>query len=285
MVKMFKKIYSFSSSWTGTVVIVLFFIFFVAQAFIIPSGSMKNTLLIGDFLFVKKFSYGIPTPHIPFLEIQVLPDINKDGHLISGSKPKRGDIVVFRYPLNPKMHFVKRNFAVGGDEVIFYKNTMFLRPNEGDKFIEQNYNKDDIVILLGKKFVREPYKFKGIHYTDNKQSAFDLATNLVLRSSQGFAMSPIKVSELEPLILANSHELDFNAFYKKVEIGEFFMVGDNRNNSQDSRFWGSVEYKYVVGKPWFVYMSIDSNKEIRWERIGRSAYTLQNDSRYIYEQP
>ena len=110
-----KKIYNFASSWTGTVLIVLFVIFFVAQAFVIPSGSMKHSLLPGDFLFVKKFSYGIPTPHIPWIEKAVLPDFKGNGHLIDGERPKRGDIVVFREPQNPKIHFVKRNFAVGGD--------------------------------------------------------------------------------------------------------------------------------------------------------------------------
>ena len=98
------KLYKFSNSWTGTVIIVLLVIFFVAQAFVIPSGSMIRTLLIGDHLFVKKFAYGVPTPHIPFLEIPLVP--NHDGHLIEGERPKRGDIVIFRYPLDEKVHFV-----------------------------------------------------------------------------------------------------------------------------------------------------------------------------------
>ena len=115
--KILSKIYKFLSSWTGTVIVVLFVILFVAQAFVIPSGSMRTTLLEGDFLFVKKFSYGIPTPHIPFVEWQVAPDSDGDGHIIRGEGPKRGDIVVFRYPLNEKMHFVKRNFAVSSRHV------------------------------------------------------------------------------------------------------------------------------------------------------------------------
>ncbi len=90
---MLKKIYNWSSSWTGTIVIVLTIIFFVAQAFVIPSGSMKNTLLIGDMLFVKKFAYGVPTPTIPWIEVKVLPDFKGNGHLIEGERPKRGDIV------------------------------------------------------------------------------------------------------------------------------------------------------------------------------------------------
>ena len=102
---MLKKIYNWSSSWTGTIVIVLTIIFFVAQAFVIPSGSMKNTLLIGDMLFVKKFAYGIPqlkTPGVFGLpSIPLMPDIFNNGHLIEGPRPKRGDIVVFLYPHNP----------------------------------------------------------------------------------------------------------------------------------------------------------------------------------------
>ena len=94
--KILAKLYKFCSSWTGTFIIVFIVIFFIAQAFVIPSGSMKNTLLVGDFLFAKKFVYGIPTPHIPWLEIPVLPDFNNNGHLIEGNRPKRGEIVIFR---------------------------------------------------------------------------------------------------------------------------------------------------------------------------------------------
>ena len=102
MKKAFNKFLDFSNSWTGTVIIVLLVIFFVAQAFVIPSGSMKDTLLVGDHLFVKKFSYGISTPRIPWIEVKVLPDFNGNGHLIEGAKPQRGDIVVFRYSLDRK---------------------------------------------------------------------------------------------------------------------------------------------------------------------------------------
>ena len=122
---MLKKIYNWSSSWTGTIIIVLTIIFFIAQAFVIPSGSMKNTLLIGDMLFVKKFSYGVPTPTIPWLEVKILPDFKGNGHLIEGDRPKRGDIVVFRYPHNPDIHYVKRAVAVGGD-IVFLKDKILL---------------------------------------------------------------------------------------------------------------------------------------------------------------
>lgn len=272
MKKAFNKFLDFSNSWTGTVIIVLLVIFFIAQAFVIPSGSMKNTLLIGDHLFVKKFSYGVPTPRIPWIELKVLPDFKGNGHLIDGEGPKRGDIVVFRYPHDEKIHYVKRNFAIGGDEVVFTEKAMFLHPSEGDEFIKANYPQDSIVSLAGKLFVKEPYKFPGIHY-DKKINLFEQA--LYYLNAGKFAMKPVIVSELNAM-----DGLAFNAFYFKVPDGEYFMVGDNRDHSNDSRFWGSVKYKDIVGKPWFIYFSWDDNYKIRWNRIGRSIESVQNDPIY-----
>lgn len=276
------KIYDFLSSWTGAIIFVFIIINFVAQSFLIPSGSMKNSLLIGDHLFVKKFSYGIETPHIPWIDIQILPDFDGDGHILKGDMPKRGDIVVFRYPKNPKDHYVKRNFAVGGDEIIFARNIMFLRPHEGDDFIRKNYKKENLVMLNDKLFVKNPYKFKGIHYDKNND-----IMGLTLQASKNnqFAMKPIFVKELPEIEEFSAEGFDFNAYYFKVPNGEFFMVGDNRNHSNDSRFWGSVPYKLIVGKPWFIFFSWNSNKEIRWDRIGRFVDTLQTDERFIKEQP
>ncbi|MDA3046533.1 signal peptidase I [Campylobacter sp. VBCF_06 NA8] len=279
--KFLGSLYRFSSSWVGTICIVLFIILFVAQAFVIPSGSMRVTLLEGDFLFVKKFSYGIPTPHIPFIEVPVAPDSDGDGHLIQGKRPQRGDIVVFRYPKDEKIHYVKRNFAVGGDEVIFDLDNFYLRPNEGDEFIEQNYDKSDIVILNGQKYVKEPYKFKGINYNPHFRNAMR-ASMLGNLERKSLAMRPIMVAESEKVYEYGG--VKFNAFYIKVPQDEFFMIGDNRNNSGDSRYWGTVPYRLIVGKPWFTYFSIDPDKKIRWERIGRFIDTLQSDESLIYEQ-
>ena len=132
--KILSKIYNFINSWVGTIIIVLAIIFFIAQAFVIPSGSMLNTMLIGDNLFVKKYAYGIPTPTIPWIEFKVLPDFNNNGHLIEGERPKRGDIVVFRYPLEPKIHFVKRNVAIGGDEVLYTKEGLWVHFKEENPY-------------------------------------------------------------------------------------------------------------------------------------------------------
>ncbi|MGD9553773.1 MAG: signal peptidase I [Arcobacteraceae bacterium] len=246
---MIKKIFNWSSSWTGTIVIVLTIIFFIAQAFVIPSGSMKNTLLIGDMLFVKKFSYGIPTPRIPWLEVQVLPDFNDNGHLIEGNRPQRGDIVVFRYPHNEAIHYVKRCVATGGDLVALKDKHLLLHPKEGNEYVLKNYDQKSVVSIMGKMWVVDPYKkdHPGIH---NDQTVQNNGYN----PQQLFDMMPIQIPE-----------------------DEFFMMGDNRDHSNDSRFWGTVPYKFIVGKPWFVYFSWDDNKEIRWERVFRSVESLEQD--------
>ncbi len=248
-----KKLYEFSNTWTGTIIIVLLVIFFVAQAFVIPSGSMKRTLLIGDHLFVKKFAYGIPIPHIPWIEVPVFPDIFGNGHLIEGEKPKRGDIVVFRYPNNPSIHYVKRCVAVGGDYIAVHKKDLYLRPHEGDEYIKKHYDKRDIVEIEGKLWVKNPYRriYPGIQN--------DPAVKFG-------ALVPLEIFEFPPY---------------RVPDGEFFMMGDNRDHSNDSRFWGPVPYRLIVGKPWFVYFSWDKNYKIRWNRIGRLVDTLQKDPKFI----
>ncbi len=248
-----KKVYNWSGTWTGTIIIVLSIIFFFAQAFVIPSGSMKNSLLIGDMLFVKKFAYGIPTPTIPWVEVKVLPDFNDNGHLIEGDRPERGDIVVFRYPGNPKIHYVKRCVAVGGDLVALLDKHLFIRPKGGDEYIIKNFPENVRVRIENKLWVRDPYRVEhpGIHN--------DLA---VTRETSGhlqiFDMTPTEVPE-----------------------DEFFMMGDNRDHSNDSRFWGTVPYKHIVGTPWFIYFSWDEDKKIRWDRVFQRPSSLEKDIKDI----
>lgn len=288
--KILRSIYNFCASWTGTIVIVLIVVLFIAQAFVIPSRSMVGTLYEGDMLFVKKFSYGIPIPKIPWIELPLLPDFQGDGHLISGDRPKRGDIVVFNPPHEPKTHFVKRDFAVGGDEVIFTRDGMYLRPYEGDEFILSHYDDSKIVTMMNKKFVFEPYSQEhlGIRYKYNNSSYFrmvEIAKNLGL-----FGMTVpdynLNIMRIAMLPIELDGEL---VFYKKIAPDEFFMVGDNRDNSDDSRFWGSVPYKNIVGKPWFIYFSISlknsfeagADKDpkalfnIRWSRMFKSIHQLE----------
>ena len=247
----------FASSWTGTIIIVLFLIFFVAQSFVIPSGSMKRTQLIGDFLFAKKFSYGIPTPHLPWLEIPLLPDFNGNGHLIEGPRPQREDIVIFRYPLNNKIHYVKRCVAVGGDELLYADKKLLIHFHEGDEYIKANYPEDKIVSLRDKLWVENPYmdKYPGIQYAPEGPTIFEVLLRYYEYNKE-IDMLPLYVEGFD----VPAYEIagkPVNALYAKVEEDHFYMIGDNRDNSNDSRFWGSVPYSLIVGKPWLIYMSLE----------------------------
>jgi signal peptidase I len=253
MKKKLISFYHWSNTWTGTIVLVLIFMFFVAQAFLIPSGSMKNTLLIHDALFAKKFAYGVPIPHIPWLEIPLLPDFKGNGHLIDGPKPQRGDIVIFRYPKNKNLHFVKRCVATSGDKLFVKDKQLYLRIENDDKKTQDfaKKMKAKVVEVNGEKFVLNPYMplHPGIHHDKKVNEIMDF-------NAPVFNYGPIIVPK-----------------------NEFFMMGDNRDHSDDSRFWGTVKYKDIVGKPWFIYMSWDKNYKIRWNRVGKTINEIEEDLR------
>jgi len=247
MKKVLHKAYKFSNSWTGTVIIVLFVIFFIAQAFRIPSGSMKDSLLIGDHLFAKKFAYGISMPHIPFIEQSIMP-WSDSLRLMDGDKPSRGDIVIFRYPHNPKTHFVKRCVALPNDELFVLNKDLFIHYNEGDDWIKKEFSDFQTIVFAGKLWVKNPYmkEHKGIHHDEKIINNGNYPMPI-------FNLAPIKVGE-----------------------EEYFMMGDNRDHSNDSRFWGSVPYDNIEGTPWFIYFSIDENWEIRWDRVGKTPTDLES---------
>lgn len=243
------KTYKFSNSWTGTIIIVLFIIFFIAQAFRIPSGSMKDSLLVGDHLFAKKFAYGISMPHIPFIEMSIMPWSDRL-RLVDGDKPNRGDIVIFRPPHNTKQHFVKRCVALPDDELFISNKDLYLHHREGDEWIRENFKDYEIVIFAGKLWVKNPYmkNHPGIHHDDKIQNNGRYHMEL-------FEFAPIKVDK-----------------------DHYFMMGDNRDHSNDSRFWGAVPYENIEGSPWFVYFSVGENWEIRWDRIGKTPTDLEHAS-------
>lgn len=176
---------------------------YVIQAFKIPSGSMIPTLLIGDHILVNKFIYGTT---IPF----------SDKRVLIFKKPERGDIIVFKYPENPKKDFIKRVVATGGDKIESRNKVIYVN---GDKLIE-------------------PYT----QHTDN-------------------AMLPMVMSlrdNFEPIT---------------VPENKFFVMGDNRDQSHDSRFWGFVDLKEIKGEALIIYWSWNSDasglfNKIRFNRIG-----------------
>ena len=180
------------------VIIALFIRTFVVQAFKIPSGSMKPTLQVGDHILVNKFIYGVK---IPYLSTVVLPV--KD--------PQRGDIVVFKFPVDPRKDFIKRVIALPGDVVEIRDKTIFINAR------------------------RVNHDF-GV-FSDPRT----IAGNLKPRDNLG----PITVPK-----------------------DALFVMGDNRDESFDSRFWGFVPIRDVSGKAFIIYWSWDSDDfSVRWRRL------------------
>jgi signal peptidase I len=192
---------------------------FVIQAFKIPSGSMIPTLQIGDHILVNKFLLGTPVD-IPFTNITLfeMPGLRK---------PERGDIVVFKYPEDPKRDFIKRVVGVAGDVV---------------------QEKDKVVYVDGKKLI-EPYT----QHVDNDEIPPD-----------GECVYP---SEPDPVPNPQSCRDNFGPL--TVPKGAIFVMGDNRDQSYDSRFWRFVPLSEVKGKAIIIYWSWDGDKSwVRFNRIG-----------------
>ncbi len=213
---------------------------FIFEPFNIPSGSMKPNLLVGDFIFVSKWSYGYSKHSLPF-SIPLIP-----GKIFSKS-PERGDIVVFKTPENNRTDYIKRVIGLPGDEIkiidgkIIINNSEIFRKKTND-FIDNDNNISD-------KRVRKYKEF----FFNNEFEILDLTDNGMVDNTQLY----------------------------KVPDRHFFVMGDNRDNSQDSRFINSVGYipfENLVGKAQFIFFSLENSRflefwkwpyAIRYERISK----------------
>ena len=192
-------------SFAGTIVIAIFVITFVVQAFQIPSESMEKTLLIGDYLLVDKAHYG----HSQLW-----------GWVMPYRAIRRQDIIVFRYPVNPRQHFVKRVVAVPGDHVRLINNHVYVNGvRQNDAYASFNWSWRD-------RF-RDNFPDGGF-YGDNITSKWFLQAGKLVDDGE--------------LI---------------VPEGSYFVLGDNRDDSYDSRYWGFVPQENVVGRPLLIYWSMD----------------------------
>ena len=205
-------------------VVALFIRQFVVEAFKIPSGSMIPTLLIGDHLLVNKFIYG---PRIPFT----------DDRIFTWEEPKRGDIIVFKYPENEAKDFIKRVVGLPGDKIEIRNGVLFIN--------DQPIRTTDIgVYNSGDQGTASPYHQKPRLLQEQLGTINHEILYLHDQSSNNFG--PILVPK-----------------------GAVFVMGDNRDNSQDSRVWGFVQENKILGKALIIYWSWDGNDRwVRWERIG-----------------
>ena len=200
----------FSGDWpstvqsiAGTIVIAVFVVTFLAQAFTIPSESMEQTLLIGDYLLVDKLCYG---------------DAGFWHRLLPYRKIRRGDIVVFHYPVNPSQAFVKRVVALPGDRLRLINKRVYVNGTALDEPYVQ-YIKDS----------RDPYR-----------------DDFPRVDAPGFGVDAKWWKQMPKLV--ENHQLI-------IPEGHYFVLGDNRDDSQDSRYWGFVPRASIIGRPMVIYWS------------------------------
>ncbi|HPC73484.1 MAG TPA: signal peptidase I [Syntrophales bacterium] len=194
------KVKEYAEAIVIAILIAIFIRTFIVQAFKIPSGSMKPTLEIGDHILVNKLSYGVK---VPYLRKTLIPT----------GEPKRGDIVVFIYPVDTTKDFIKRVIAVGGDVVEIKNKKVFVN----DTLLADTHAVHNEEVIFP----------KSIQPRDN--------------------FGPVKIPE-----------------------GTIFVMGDNRDQSYDSRFWGFVRLEDVIGKAFIIYWSWDSDAfSPRWGRMGK----------------
>lgn len=234
----------FARSFLPIFLVVLLLRGFVVEPFRIPSGSMMPTLLVGDFILVNKFAYGL---RLPVTKTKVV-DIDD---------PKRGDVMVFRFPENPRIDYIKRVVGVPGDTVSYRNKTLYINGQPAELTRVGNYKPvgSGIPSLA-------PFRPN----TDGEVPHIEAMENL---------------TGVEHAVLVNPKVPDVNprcAFMgnKTVTVpeGHYFMVGDNRDHSWDGRCWGFVPDENIVGKAMLVWFNFDSQLPglIGWNRIGNSAY-------------
>ncbi len=197
------------SEWTVTLLVLLFATTSLVQAFVIPTGSMENNLLVGDHLFVDKLTYA--------------PAGSLSRHLLPYAEVKRGDIIVFRFPLRVAENYVKRVIGLPGDRLRIESKQVFLNGRPLD----------------------EPYKVHATPYLEPYRDTFPAAPNRYVEA---------------PAIRMLAENVQGGELV--VPAGQYFAMGDNRDNSLDSRFWGFVPRENIVGKPVFIYWSFEPKHAI-----------------------
>lgn len=271
---------SWAKTIVGAIIMVMIINGVLIASFVVPTGSMENTVMTGDFLFVNKFVYGPSTPQIvPFLNIP-LPFFRFPGI----RDPKKGDVIVFIFPGNRDevedpnfQYYLKRCVAVSGDTLEIRNKVLYVNGVEQPLPAEAHYDpmmpmrpdEPSVTFPPGKGFTRDNY-----------------GPLVVPSKGETIALTPQNYREWETFIRREGHNIAMSGntiLIDKKEVTSYnverdycFGMGDNRDHSLDSRYWGFVPVENVVGTPLMVYWSWNTDAEsfgdklssIRWGRIG-----------------
>lgn len=210
----------YCKSFFPVILAVLLLRSFLVEPFRIPSGSMMPTLLVGDFILVNKFSYGLRLPVL-------------NNKIIEIDEPERGDVVVFRYPKDPSVDYIKRVVGLPGDKIGYYNKVVYV----------------------------------------NGKPAGQVPAGVYVGEGSGVSMSGAserreQLGDVQHDILVMPRTPGLEGEYL-VAHNEYFVMGDNRDNSNDSRYWGTVPEGNLVGKAFRIWMNWDSARGgIDWDRLG-----------------
>ena len=204
---------------------------FLFEPFKIPSGSMIPTLHVGDLILVNKFHYGI---RLPVINLK----------LSDGNPVQRGDVMVFRYPPKPSLDYIKRVVGVPGDEIAYINKQLTINGQQvGKTAITEFFDADNM------RYSKQFEELMPIGSTPEQMQ--NLRTHRLLNDER----APAFVSGIENFAYKENCTYNIEGFVCKVPVGHFFMMGDNRDNSLDSRYWGFVPDQNIVGKAFFVWMN------------------------------
>jgi signal peptidase I len=219
-------------SFFPVILIVFLLRSFLVEPFKIPSGSMLPTLLIGDFILVNKYTYGIRLPVINTKVIDV-------------SEPQRGEVMVFRFPKNSSVDYIKRVVGLPGDVVAYKDKQLFINGEPVPRAAAGSFY--DIEPPLNRvQFQRfreqlGSHEFFALYRTENP---------------------PLNLSDVERFPHRDNCVYNDQGFTCKVPPGHYFMLGDNRDSSSDSRYWGFVPDQNIVGKAFMIWWNFDALKRI-----------------------
>lgn len=218
---------------------------FVAEPFKIPSSSMRPTLEVGDFILVNKFVYGL---RLPVIEQKV----------VSLRNPQRGDVVVFRYPVNPSQDFIKRVVGVGGDEVAYRDKQLTVNGKTWRLQRDGSYS-----YLEGLRFETTERAIEAVD-TGSGFKTHQVALNP--------AAAPVYPQNVRPFPRRENCDYNDRGFNCRVPPGQYLMMGDNRDNSDDSRYWGFVPDDHIRGRAFFIWFNWDDISSLAFKRVGTAIH-------------